>query len=95
MAKNYDEVGVIRSLTKVNGVKVVVSNKTVIISPDSCKAGNSTFGKIDYLVNYCGYTKIFNKVNEKTKVEISDEAFDELKKKAKSKIKLAKIKLEF
>ena len=64
--KNYDEAGVAKQLNKVNGVKVVVSNKTVIVQEDT-SIDNGTSGKISFLVNYCGYKKIIGKVNEKTK----------------------------
>lgn len=57
MAKNYDEVSVIVALKKINGVKIVTNDKTVRISKGA-KISNSASGKIDYLCNYKGYTRI-------------------------------------
>ena len=53
MGKNYDEVGVVRQLNKVNGVKISGSKKITIVV--GAALGNSTNGKIDFLCNYCGY----------------------------------------
>lgn len=57
MAKNYDEVSVIKALKPINGIKVVTNDKTVRISKGT-RMSNSISGKIDYLCNYKGYTRI-------------------------------------
>lgn len=57
--KGYDENKVVRSLVKNFGVSVNVTNKSIVVARDSQYAGNGTWGKIDYLVHYCGYTQTF------------------------------------
>ena len=47
MGKNYDEVGVVRQLNKVNGVKISGGKKITIVV--GAALGNSTNGKIDFL----------------------------------------------
>lgn len=56
MAKKvYDEVGVINALSKVRGVKVDVNKQHIEVAKDH-SAGNGTWGKIDYLTKYKGWT---------------------------------------
>lgn len=54
MSKHYDEASVIASVRK----KAVVnlSDKTICYNPNNHQIGNGTWGKIDYLCHYCGYT---------------------------------------
>ena len=47
--KNYDEVSVIRSITKKADISVDYVNKVVQVKKDSNEVGNGTWGKIDYL----------------------------------------------
>lgn len=61
----YNEFKAAKALNKLSGIKVVTTNKTIII--DNKSYGNSTSAKIDFLVNYCGYKKIAGTVNDKTK----------------------------
>lgn len=77
MAK-HDEVNVLRSLGRNKEVSVNTVNKTVTVNRDAQTVGNGTWGKIDYLVHYCGYTQLFTNdksikrgINAETKV-ISD-----------------------
>lgn len=58
MAK-HDEVKVLRSLGRNKEVSVNQANKTIIVSRGAQTVGNGTWGKIDYLVHYCGYTQLF------------------------------------
>ena len=58
--KNYQVDEVLKSLSKKKDVRI--DNKTifVIIGYNAQNdLGNGSQGKIDYLVNYCGYIKIF------------------------------------
>lgn len=70
MSKNYDEVGVVRQLNKVNGVKISGGKKITIVGT---ALGNSTNGKIDFLCNYCGYTCVYSDVAEQKKTEDVEE----------------------
>ena len=67
--KNYDEVSVIRSITKKADISVDYSNKIVQVKKDSNEVGNGTWGKIDYLCHYCGYSYIISKtINSNRKI---------------------------
>ena len=71
MSKNYDEVGVVRQLNKVNGVKISGGKKITIVVGTAL--GNSTNGKIDFLCNYCGYTRVYSDVAEQKKTKDVEE----------------------
>ena len=94
MAK-HDEVNVLRSLGRNKEVSVNTVNKTVTVSRDAQNVGNGTWGKIDYLVHYCGYTQLFtndknvkHSTNAETKVISNKKEKQETKQAAK--LKLAK-----
>lgn len=57
MAKNHDEAKDIRLVSRV--ARIDYSNKT-IQAPKSAIIGNKTWGRIDYLTYYCGWTFIWN-----------------------------------
>lgn len=57
--KSYDEVSVIRALSKKKSIKVDVSAKHIKVAKDAMDIGNGTWGKIDYLCHYCGYVQTF------------------------------------
>lgn len=57
MSKNHDENKDIRLVSKI--AKIDYSNKT-IQAPKSAIIGNKTWGRIDYLTHYCGWTFIWN-----------------------------------
>lgn len=71
MGKNYDEVGVVRQLNKVNGVKISGGKKITIVV--GAALGNNTNGKIDFLCNYCGYTRVYSDVTEQKKTKDVEE----------------------
>lgn len=54
--KNYDEVSVVRTLGRNREVFVNTSNKTIEVLKDATNVGNGSWGKIDYLCHYCGYS---------------------------------------
>ena len=56
MSKKYDEASVIKSLAE---KKCVVDTKTKVISVPKNVLGNGSWGKVDYLCHYCGYTQIW------------------------------------
>lgn len=57
MGKGYDEVSVVRVLNRNSAIKV--NGKVIEIAKNATTVGNGTLGKIDYLCNYCGYTRLF------------------------------------
>lgn len=57
--RKYDEASVVRILKKNKGVRVN-SNNVIEVLTTSPAVGIGTWGKIDYLVNYCGYFVTFS-----------------------------------
>lgn len=60
MARKYNVDEVLRSLSKKSDCKVQ-GNTIKVLSGKGQKndLGNKSWGKIDYLTNYCGYRQIF------------------------------------
>ncbi len=54
--KKYDEVSVVRSLSKKNGININRVTKSISVQKDNTDVGNGSWGKIDFLTHYCGYT---------------------------------------
>lgn len=90
--KNYDEVSVIRSITKKADVSVDYANKIVQVKKDSNEVGNGTWGKIDYLCHYCGYIYIISKtINSNRKIinrEFGNDDDRKISKKERKQLKL-------
>lgn len=63
----FDEVGAVKAL-KVKNISVNLVSKTIKI-PVSANVGNATNAKIDFLCNYCGYTKEYTNDGKAIKVE--------------------------
>lgn len=59
MNKNYDEVSVVRSLSKKSTIAIDTNNKVISIDRKSTELGNGSWGKIDFLCNYRDYSYIF------------------------------------
>lgn len=57
MSKKHDENKDLRLVSRI--AKIDYSNKT-IQTPKSAIIGNKTWGRIDYLCHYCGWTFIWN-----------------------------------
>lgn len=94
--KNYDEVSVIRSITKKADVSIDCVNKIVQVKKDSNEVGNGTWGKIDYLCHYRGYSYIISKtINNNRKVinrEFGDNNDRKTSKKERKQLKLDMVK---
>jgi hypothetical protein len=94
--KNYDEMSVVRILSKNPNVQVDSTSRIVVVNRNSNTVGNGTWGKIDYLVNYCDYTQMWNSGNnianhKKADTETTDpvkEVIPKIKKVFGSKKKL-------
>lgn len=90
--KNYDEVSVIRSITKKADVSVDYVNKIIQVKEDSNEVGNGTWGKIDYLCHYCGYSYIISKtINSNRKIinrEFGNDDDRKISKKEKNNLNL-------
>lgn len=94
--KNYDEASVIRSITKKADVSIDYVNKIVQVKKDSNEVGNGTWGKIDYLYHYCGYSYIISKtINSNRKIinrEFGDDNDRKTSKKERKQLKLDMVK---
>lgn len=85
MSKKHDENKDLRLVSRI--ARIDNSNKT-IQAPKSAIIGNTTWGRIDFLTHYCGWTLIWN--NE---VRISGRNFsdnDDIKNRKREAKKLAK-----
>lgn len=60
MAKHYDEKKVLRELER-KGVQINFSNHQIVVNTSKNAIGIATLGKLDFLVNYCGWKCIFRK----------------------------------
>lgn len=93
--KNYDEVSVIRSITKKADVSVDYVNKIIQVKEDSNEVGNGTWGKIDYLCHYCGYIYVRPKTINNRKIinrEFGDDNDRKTSKKERKQLKLDMVK---
>lgn len=61
MAKNkvYDEVSVVRSLSKKASIYINTVEKRIDIVKNNTELGNGSWGKIDYLIHVHGYVPVF------------------------------------
>lgn len=58
MGKNYDEAKVVKILNNNPSLRVNSHNKVIEVLVGGDTVGNGSWGKIDFLVNYCGYVVI-------------------------------------
>lgn len=84
MSKNHDENKDLRLISRV--AKVDYANKTIEASK-TANIGNKSWGRIDYLCHYCGWTFIWNNA---VKVRIYANTDDSPKKKRREDKKQAK-----
>ena len=87
MSKNHDENKDIRLVSRI--AKIDYSNKT-IQAPKSAIIGNKTWGRIDYLTHYCGWTFIWNNIVSVRSYNVNNDDNDvkrkrEVKKTSKEK----------
>ena len=83
----YDEASVIRSLSKnpnINITRNFVGKGVIEVKRGATTVGNGSWGKIDFLCNYCGYIYVF------VKGTVSDKILPNTKKSPKREIKSGK-----
>ena len=94
MKKKYDEISVLRNLARRKGVIIDYSAKIIKVSNNATDVGNSTWGKIDFLTNYCGWFVSVNKNIVKKQKSYTEDRIDEpinnKTSKRENKIKLVK-----
>lgn len=54
--RDYDEVSVVRALNNKKGC--VIKGKEISVAMKQSDLGNSSWGKIDFLVKHCGFTQV-------------------------------------
>lgn len=95
--KELNEMDCVRTIKRTMGVNV--KGKTIIVNKDNHAAGLTTWKKIDYLVNTCGYSQIFGS-NVENNGDVKEEREERRKRltkqekneqKGKFKVKLAKL----
>lgn len=57
--KHYDEVSVVRALSKKASIYVNTVEKRIDIVKNNTELGNGSWGKIDYLTHVHGYVPVF------------------------------------
>lgn len=82
--KVYDEVSVVRSLSKKASVYVNTVEKRIDIVKNNTELGNGSWGKIDYLTHVHGYVPVFvtNISARKSVKKFTDTDFDNTRSKA-------------
>lgn len=92
--KKYDEASVLKNLARRKGISIDYSAKTIRVSSSATDVGNSAWGKIDYLTNYCGWVASTTKItNNKQKDIIINSEIPEINNKVtkrENKINLVK-----
>lgn len=63
--RKYDEMSVVRALSKNPDVRITNRGnlKVVEVVKNGQNCGNTTWGKIDFLTKYCGYTQCYIDIN--------------------------------
>lgn len=89
--KTYDEVSVIAKLGKKRSVRVDRAQKVIYVERDNSEVGNGSWGKIDYLVHYCGYTQLWVAKKEPKVNAVKDDEKPKKVQKPKGALKGLKI----
>lgn len=85
----YDEVSVVRQLSKVGSIVGINTVDKVIKVAKNGILGNGTNGKIDFLTHYCGYHLIVIDIIQQQKERDEEIAAKKAAKKAARKAKFA------
>ncbi len=92
--KSYDEVSVIRSLSKKASIRINTVQKVIEIAKNNNDVGNGSWGKIDYLHKVHGYIYVFvdslgNKKINKVTQDGDDNAISSKAAKREAKFNMA------
>lgn len=90
MANRYDEKKVLRELEK-KGVQVNFGLHHLVVNTNKNIVGIKSLGKLDFLVNYCGWKCIFKKENVPSQQNEQETNYKKAKKTAKAEAKLKKM----
>jgi hypothetical protein len=53
--RKYDETSVVRELNRTQGVSINQASKVINVNKHNHSLGNRGWGKVDFLIHYCGY----------------------------------------
>lgn len=84
--KHYDEVSVVRSLSRKSSIRVIPSLMQIEIKIGATDVGNGSWGKIDYLRHVHGYHVVF--IKSVTKSSVIDDGDGQSYREAKKSRKL-------
>ena len=71
---SYDEVSVVKSLSKKSSVSVNTNTKIVTIKKGAIDVGNGSWGKIDYLCKVHGYVYVFSWAVDKSTKDVQEDS---------------------
>lgn len=91
MAKHYDEKKVLRELDK-KGVQIDFGVHHLVVNTNKTLVGIKSLGKLDFLVNYCGWKCIFKKENFQYRQNEQENNYKKAKKESR---KINKVKKQF
>lgn len=82
--RNYDEARVVRELDRRPGVKI--GNGLIEVNKNDHNLGIKSWGKVDFLVHYCGYHLMITTrtLNGSKRIINEEDAFESKRKKSKS-----------
>lgn len=86
--KKYNEADVIAALKRKQGISIAL-NKVIELAKDAI-VGNGTWGKIDYLKTYCGYSVFRASSNNNHNIEEKQKA-NRIRREDKKEIKELKV----
>ena len=91
MANRYDEKKVLRELIN-KGVQIIFISHQIVVNTNKNNVGIGTLGKIDFLVNYCGWRCYFVKKKDNSNNNEDQETnYKKAKKAAKAEAKVKKM----
>ena len=96
--KNYDEASCLKSLRRKKSINI--QSNRIMIEADNCEVGNGSWGKIDYLCNYCGYIWFFvtsakGKSPKKKNTDSYDTELDNVPQNNKNEFSVSKLIKKF
>lgn len=89
MAKHYDEKKVLRELDG-KGVQINFGLHHLVVNTNKNLIGIKSLGKLDFLVNYCGWKCIFTKENIQSKQDEQETNYKKAKKESRQINKIKK-----
>lgn len=87
----YDEAVVVKELGR--NPAVTFNGKTISVVKNTSLIGNSSWGRIDFLTKYCGYTLVRVDLDEQRAAKIAEQEAKKAAKAAKAERRKGKVDL--